>query len=100
MLHAFAAQFFANFSKVNVANFALIAACAHFNQRMCGQRQIDFVQHRWREPMLAHHDDRVEVVRGGAQCTAGAGGQRGGRGREHGVAFLFLRNFAYESDLL
>ena len=99
MLHAFACEFFANFRKVAVANFALIAPGAHFDQRMCGEGQIDFVQHSGCEPVLAHHHDRVEVVRGSTQRAAGAGGEGGSRGRGHGVAFLFFGNFAHEAVL-
>jgi hypothetical protein len=98
MLHAFAAQFFANFSKVAVTNFAFVAASAHFDQGVRGQREVNLVQHGWCESVLTHHDDRVKVVRGSAQCAACTGGQGGGRGRGHGVAFS-LRYFAYKAEL-
>ena len=91
MLHAFAAQFFANFSEIAVANFALVAAGTHFDQRVRSQRKVDFVQYGRRQAVLAHHDDRVEMMRSGAQRAAGARGEGGNFGGGcHQRVFLFL----------
>lgn len=72
MLHAFAGEFFANFGKIAVTNFAFIRASAHFNQCVRSKRQINLMQHRGREAVLAHHYNWVEVMRGSPQRAAGA----------------------------
>lgn len=73
MLHAFTAQFFANLGQVTITNFSLVAASADLDQCVRGQGEIDLVQHGWSQPVLSHHDDRIEMVSGGAQRTSGAG---------------------------
>ncbi len=86
MLHAFAAHLFANFVQKSNANFTLIGHDAHFDQRMCRECEIDFVQDGGRQPMLTNHHHRIEMMRGSAQGAAGAGGKGGGGGSHLGIS--------------
>ncbi len=86
MLHAFAAHLFANFVQESDANFALVGHHANFDQRVCREREVNFVQYSGRESVLADHHHRIEMVRGGAQRAAGAGGEGGGGGSHLGIS--------------
>ena len=74
MLHAFAAHLLANFVQKSHADIALVGHDTHFDQGMRRECKVDFVQNGGRQPVLADHHHRIEMVRSGAQSAAGAGG--------------------------
>ena len=56
-----------------VAHVAIVAEHADLDQLVCGEIDVDLVQHRRREAVLADADDGVQQVRLGAEGTAFAG---------------------------
>ena len=52
---------------------AVIAEHAHLDELVGGQRDVDLVDDRGRETLLADGHDGGEVVRAGAQRAAGGG---------------------------
>ena len=59
-----------------VRAFAVVAADAHLDEFVLQEREVDFVLHGGRQAVVADDDDRVEMVRAGAQFAALGGSER------------------------
>jgi len=53
-----------------IAGRALWVCDPHLDQLMLQEREVNFVQHRRCHPMLSDRDNRIEMMRAGAQSTA------------------------------
>lgn len=75
MLHALTREFAANFGEKRLAHVAVIGKHAYFDERMRGERQVNFVQHRRGESFVSDHHNGVKVMRRSAQGATRAAGE-------------------------
>ena len=66
MLHGCAIERFARLGEHRLARVAVVAQHAHLDEVVGEEREVDLVQYRGREAVMADHDDRFEVMRLGA----------------------------------
>ena len=70
MLHRRRIQFQADALEQRIALVARVAPYADLDQFMREQRDVDFMEHRGRQSVVADTDDGVQRVRLGAQRAA------------------------------
>ena len=70
MLHRRRVEVTADLREQRLALAPVVVEHADLDQRVGDQIDIDFVQHGWREAVLADADERVQVVRLGAKRPA------------------------------
>jgi len=70
MLHRRCVEAVADPGEQRLAFASIVAEHANLDQLVRQQIDVDFVQHRGREPMVADGDDRMERMRLGAISAA------------------------------
>ena len=66
MLHGCAVERFARLGEHRLARVAVVSQHAHLHEVVRKEREVDLVQYRRSEAVMADRDDRFEVMRLGA----------------------------------